>query len=132
MGRVGGGIVYHPHDEMTKLGAGRGQVRVRGPQVRSESGVFPIVRDLGSNALPAVAEAVAVAVHLQYVDVMGEAVQQRAGEAFRSEHRGPLIEGEVGCDQDGAPLVALAEDLEENFTPVGDGARGPVRRRSAG
>ena len=58
---------------------------------------------------------VAVAVHLQDMDVVGEPVQQRAGEAFRTEHLGPLIEGQVGGDQDGAALVALAEDLEEEF-----------------
>ena len=47
--------------------------------------------------------------------MVGEPVQQRAGEAFRTEHLGPLIEGQVGGDQDGAALVALAEDLEEEF-----------------
>ena len=99
------------------MGAGRGQVRSRGPQVRIESGVFRLVRDLVGGALPAVAEAVAVAVHLQDMDVVGEPVQQRAGEAFRSEHLGSLVEGQVGGDQDGAPLVALAEDLEEQFGP---------------
>ena len=51
--------------------------------------------------MAAMTEAVAVAVHLQDVDVMGEAVQQRAGEALRAEHLGPLVEGEVGGDQDG-------------------------------
>ena len=35
------------------------------------------------------------------------------------EDGGPLVEGEVGGDQDGAPLVALAEDLEEEFRPGG-------------
>ena len=35
---------------------------------------------------------------------------------------GRLIEGQVGGDQDGAPLVALAEDLEEEVSPgVGNG-----------
>ena len=67
------------------------------------------------SALLAALEAVAVAVHLQDVDVVGEPVQQRAGEALRTEDLGPLIEGQVGGDQDGAPLVALAEDLEEQF-----------------
>ena len=51
--------------------------------------------------------------------MVGEAVQQGTGEAFRSEHPGPLIEGQVGGDQDGAALVALAEDLEEEFRPGG-------------
>ena len=103
------------------MGAGRGQVRSRGPQFRSESGVFQIIRDLGGGVLPAVPEAVAVAVHLQDVDVVGETIRQRSGEPLRTEHPGPLIEGEVGGDQDGPALAALAEDLEEQF-----------RRRSAG
>ena len=47
-----------------------------------ESGVFRLVRDLGGGALPTVADAVAVAVHLQDMDVVGEPVQQRAGEAI--------------------------------------------------
>ena len=63
------------------------------------------------------AEAVAVAVHLQDMDVVGEPVQQRAGEAFRPEHLDPLIERQVGGDRNGASLVALAEDLEEEFSP---------------
>ena len=46
---------------------------------------------------------------------MGEAVQQRPGEPLGAEDFGPFIEGEVGGDQDGAALVALAEDLEEEF-----------------
>ena len=29
---------------------------------------------------------------------------------------GPFVEGEVGGDQDGTPLVALAEDFEEEFS----------------
>ena len=39
----------------------------------------------------------------------------------RSEPKtfGPLIEGQVGGDQDGAPLVALAEDLKEEFRAGG-------------
>ena len=99
------------------MGAGRGQVRSGGRQFWTESGVFRFVRDLVGGALPAVAEAVAVAVHLQDMDVVGEPVQQRASEAFRPEHLDPLIEREVGGDQDGPALVALAEDLEEEFSP---------------
>ena len=71
-------------------------------------------------ALPAVAEAVAGAVHLQDMHMVGEPVQQRAGQSLRAEDLGPFVEGPVGGDQDGAPFVALAEDLEEQF-----------RRRSA-
>ena len=70
-------------------------------------------------ALPAALEAVAVAVHLQNMDVVGEPVQQRPGEPFGAKHVGPLVEGQVGGDQDGAPFVVLAEDLEEQFRAGG-------------
>ena len=69
--------------------------------------------------MPAALEAVAVAVHHQDVQVVGEAVQQCPGEPFRAEDLGPLVEGKVGGDQDGAPFVALAEDLEEQFRTGG-------------
>ena len=101
------------------MGAGRDQVRSRGPQFRSESGVDRIIRYLGGGALPAVLETVAVAVHLQDVNVVGEPVKQSAGEPLGAEHVGPLVEGQVGGDQDGAPFVALAEDLEEQFRSGG-------------
>ena len=69
--------------------------------------------------LPAALEAVALAVHLDDVDVVGEPVQQRAGEPFGSKHVGPLVEGQIGGDEDGAAFVALAEDLEEEFRAGG-------------
>ena len=62
-------------------------------------------------------EPVAFAVHLQDVDVVSEAVQESAGEPFRAEDVGPLIEGQVGSDHGGATFIALAEDLEEQFRP---------------
>ena len=74
---------------------------------------------LGPGVLPAALEPVAVAVHFQDVDVMSEPVQQRPGEPLGAEDGGPLVEGEVGGDQDGAPFVALAEDLEEEFRAGG-------------
>ena len=51
------------------------------------------------------AEAVAVAVHLQDVDVVGEPVQQRAGGALRAEDLGPIVEGKIGGYQNRARLV---------------------------
>ena len=116
----GGEKVYHwgvYEKELVRLPVG-GDLE----QLWSELRVFRFFRDLGinalgSNALPAVSEAVAVAVHLQDVDVVSEAVQQRSGEAFRPEDLGPLVEGKVGAHHCGAPLVALAEDLEEQFRP---------------
>ena len=67
--------MYLPHDEKElNWEPGGVRIRSRGPQVRIESGVFQLVRDLVGGALPAVAEAVAVAVHLQDMDVGGEPV----------------------------------------------------------
>ena len=51
--------------------------------------------------------------------MVGETVQQRAGAAFRAKHLGPLVAGQVGGHHYGAPLVALAEDLEEQFRSGG-------------
>ena len=47
--------------------------------------------------------------------MVGEPVQQRSGQPLRPEDIGPLVEGQVGGGQDRAPIVALAEDLEEEF-----------------
>ena len=38
-------------------------------------------------------EAIAVAVQLEDVDVMGQPVEQRAGEPFRAKDLGPFVEG---------------------------------------
>ena len=60
-------------------------------------------------------EAVAVAVHLQDVDMMGEPVEQSAGQAFGAEDLGPLLKRQIAGDQRGAAFVALAEDLEQQL-----------------
>ena len=49
---------------------------------------------LSSLALP---EPVALAVHFENVDVMGQPVEQRAGQSFRREHAGPFIERQIAC-----------------------------------
>ncbi len=46
---------------------------------------------------------------------MREAVEECPGEALGTEDLGPLVERQIGSDQDRAPLVALAEDLEEEL-----------------
>jgi len=63
----------------------------------------------------ALLEAVAVAVHLEDVDVVGEPVEQSAGQALGGEHAGPLVEGQIAGDDGGTALVALAEDLEQQL-----------------
>ena len=55
----------------------------------------------------------AVAVHLEDVNVVGKAIEQRTSEALGSEHTGPFIEGQIAGDDDGAAFVALTEDLEQ-------------------
>ena len=66
-------------------------------------------------SLPTLLEAVALPVHLQDVNSVSEAVQQGAGQPLRAEDLGPLVEGQVGGDQDRPSLVSLAEDLEEEL-----------------
>ena len=90
-----------------------------GGSVDSVLCVFRLLWSLRGGVLPAVLQPVALAIHLQDVDVVGEPVQQRAGEPFRAEHVGPFVEGQVGGHQDGAPIAALAEDLEEQFRSDG-------------
>src|SRR5271154_837217 len=63
----------------------------------------------------AMLEPEAVAVQLKDVNVVSEAIEQRAGEALGGEHAGPLVEGQIAGDDDRAALVALAEDLEQQL-----------------
>jgi hypothetical protein len=51
--------------------------------------------------------------------MMREPIEQRAGESFRAEDRGPLIEWQIAGDQCGATLIALTEHLEEQFRTNG-------------
>jgi hypothetical protein len=49
-------------------------------------------------------EAVGVGVHFQDVDMVGDVVQQGAGEPFGTEDLDPFIEGQVaGDERRGAP-----------------------------
>ena len=50
----------------------------------------------------ALAQPVAFAVHLEDMDVVGQAIENGTCEAFCAEDLGPFIERQVGCDDDGA------------------------------
>ena len=63
----------------------------------------------------AVFEPEAFAVHLEDVNVVSKAIEQRASEALGGEHTGPLVEGEVAGDDNRAALIALAEDFEQQL-----------------
>jgi len=51
------------------------------------------------------------------MNVMREAVEERAGEPLRAEYARPLVERQIARDQRAASLVALAEDLEQQLGP---------------
>ena len=63
-------------------------------------------------ALLALFEAIAVAVHFEDVDVVGQPIEQRAGQPFGAEYAGPLVERQIAGDDGGAALVSVAEDLD--------------------
>jgi hypothetical protein len=73
-----------------------------------------VVGDASRSTL-ALFEPVAVAVHLEDVDVVGEPVEQGAGQALGGEDPGPLVERQVAGDDGRASLIALGEHLEEQF-----------------
>jgi hypothetical protein len=66
-----------------------------------------------SRSTLALFEPVAIAVHLQNVDVISEPVEERSGEPLGGEHGGPFVEGQIAGDDGGAALVALGEHFEE-------------------
>ena len=70
--------------------------------------------------LLAVFEAIAVAVELEDMHVMGQPVEQCAGEAFGPEDLGPFVEGQIRGHQRRGLLVALGEDLEQPSALVFD------------
>ena len=53
----------------------------------------------GAALAPALLQTEAVSVHLQDVDVVGEAVEQGSGEALGAEDLGPPLEGKVAGGQ---------------------------------
>jgi hypothetical protein len=46
---------------------------------------------------------------------MGEPVEKRAGQPFRAEDLGPLVERQVAGDQSGGAFIALADGLEQQL-----------------
>lgn len=94
------------------------QVTLMGRSVKLSADSFRF-RSLGSRAasLAALFETVAVPVQLQDVHSVGQTIQQRSGQTFRSQDLGPLIKGQIRGDYRRAPLLALAEDLEQQFRP---------------
>ena len=63
----------------------------------------------------AVVEAEALTVHFQDMDVMGQSVEQRPGQALGTERLGPLVEGKIRGDENRGALVALRDELEQQL-----------------
>ncbi len=63
--------------------------------------------ELGTRCFPAALPPVAVAIHLQDADMVGEAVQQRSGKAFRPQDTEPVVEMQISGPFDGALMLAL-------------------------
>ena len=70
------------------------------PRCLRRSGVF-----WGFPPILALIETVALAVHFQDMDMVGQAIQQRSGQAFGTEHLGPFVEGQIAGQQGGAAFV---------------------------
>jgi hypothetical protein len=71
-------------------------------------------------ASPALFEPIAVAVHFEDVDVVGQSVEQRTGQPHGPEHAGPFVEWQIAGDDGGAALVALLKTSNSSSAPVVD------------
>ena len=60
-------------------------------------------------------EPVAVAVHFQDMDVVGQSVEQCTGQTFGGEDTGPFVERQIAGDDGGTALVAPREHLEQQL-----------------
>ena len=72
------------------------------------------------DATLAMFEPIAVAIHLEDMNVVSEAVEQCAGQAFGGEHAGPFIERQIAGDDDRAAFVALLKVSNRSSAPVGE------------
>ena len=77
----------------------------------------------------ALVETIALAVHFQDMDMVGEAVQQSPGQAFRAEYLRPLIERQVGGHQVPRRMQALSAGGHHR-TVSEPGSAPPDRRHS--
>ena len=55
----------------------------------------------------ALGQAITLAIHLQDADMVGQPVEERAGQALSAEGFRPFIEWQVARDQRGPALIAL-------------------------
>jgi hypothetical protein len=60
-------------------------------------------------------EPIALAVYFQNMDMVCEAIEHRTGETLALENARPFLEWKIRRNDGRAPLMTLAEDLEEEF-----------------
>ena len=60
-------------------------------------------------------ETIALAIHLENADVVGQPVEKRAGEAFGAECLGPFVKRQIAGDQGRSALVALRDQFEQQL-----------------
>ena len=60
----------------------------------------------------ALGETIALAVHLEDIDVVSDAIEQSAGEPLRSQGFRPFIKWKIAGDQGCTTLVALGDQLK--------------------
>src|SRR5580698_5272379 len=65
--------------------------------------------------LHGLAEAVALAVHLEDVASVCEPIEQGGGHPITLEDTAPVAEGQVARHQQAPPLIAIGKDLEEQL-----------------
>ena len=76
----------------------------------------------------ALRKAIAFANHLKDVDVVGQPVEERAGQPLGIEGFCPCVEAQIAGDQRGAALVALGDHFKRQLRQPWTEARSPVRQ----
>ena len=70
---------------------------------------------LGSASALGVLEAVALAGEFEDLTAVSEPIEGGAGEAFGAEDLGPVLEGQVGGDDQAVPFVGLTDQVEQEL-----------------
>jgi len=77
----------------------------------------------GPSATFGVLESVAFALGLQDVTAMSQAVQRGADQALAPEYFRPILERQIGRDNQAIPLVGRGDHIEQEFRPSLAGGR---------
>ena len=88
------------------------------PGRRPGQGLLGLLPPLRHRALRGLFEPIARLGDLEDVAAVGQPVEQGGGHPLPLEHLPPLAEGHVAREQHTAPLVPLAEHLEQELGPL--------------